>query len=165
MAKKLIGVALVLLLALGGWLAYYFSDQEVVRRQLAVLAGELSKEGKETPVQMAVKLRTIKEMLAESCQVTIADLDHVEELERDLVIHYLIYYRQRYVAIKITFAEVEINIPAKGVATVQAFVSLERVKKAGDERRAERYPVEIALKKGEDNWLINAVSIPDALTK
>lgn len=137
----------------------------MIKRQLGVLAVELSKEGQETPVQMALKLRKVKEMLAQSCQVTIADMDHVEDVESDLVIHYLIYYRQRYRAITVTFAEIEIGIAAKGEATVQTMVHLGKTKKAGEEGRAERYQVEIVLNKGEKNWLIHAVSMPDALTK
>lgn len=165
MAKKLISVALVLAIALAGWLVYYFSDKEVVRRQMGLLAVELSKDGQETPVQMALKLRKVKDMLAQSCRVTIADRHHVEELERDLVIHYLLYYRQRYGVINVVFAGMEIDIPAKGKATVQTMVNLERRKKAGDEPLTEQHKVEIGLHKGEENWLIHAVSMPDALTR
>ncbi len=165
MRKKLIMLALIVVVALGGWLAYYFSDTEVIKRQLAELAVELSKEGKETPVQMALKLRTVKEMLAPSCQVTLADSDHVEELERDMIIQYLIYYRQRYVALRVHFAAVEVDIPAKGEATVQTEVHLYRTRTAGLDTPPEQHPVEIFLDQDEDMWLIQAVNMPDALTR
>lgn len=165
MAKKLICLGLVVVLALGGWLAHYFSDKEVIKRQLTVLAVELSKEGKETPVQIGLKLGKVKKMLATSCRVTIADMDHVEDVERDLVIHYLIYYRQRYRAFTIALEDMAIDIPGKGAATVKTMVHLTRMKKAGGESRAEQHPVDLVMRKGEENWLIHAVIMPDALIK
>ena len=165
MAKKIIAVALVLVIALGAWLAYYFSDKEVIKRQLAGLAVELSKEGKETPVQMALKLKKVKDMLAESCQVDIPGRNYSQSLERDLIIQYLIYHRNRYTFISVAFEDVLIEIPVEGQATVTTTIRLIRSRGAVQDAVEEAHQVGLSMEKGEGNWLLNAVTMPEALTR
>lgn len=165
MAKKIISIAVVLAIALGGWFAYYFSDKEVIKRQLHELAVELSKEGKESPVQMALKLKKVKDMLADPCRADIPERNYSKELERDLIIQYLIYHRNRYAFISMTFADLEIDIPAEGKAEVDATVRLMRHAGLEEDGVEELYQVEISMAKGEDAWLLHAVTMPEALTR
>ncbi|MDD3816256.1 MAG: hypothetical protein PHZ02_16615 [Desulfocapsaceae bacterium] len=163
MVKKIVIVALVLVIALGGWLAYYFSDKEVIKRQLTDLAVELAKEGQESPIQMALKMRQVKSMLGKSCLVTIPERTYHEALEQDLIIQYLIYHRNLYTLLDVGFEDVLINIPAKGQAEVQSTVRLRRQKTTQTDSLEERHRVEISLVKGEQKWLFDKVILPEAL--
>ena len=165
MVKKLIIVALVLTISLGGWFAYYFSDKVVIKRQLVGLAVELGKEGQETPVQMALKMRQVMNMLPASCQVRIPELGYVELLEQDLIIRYLIYHRSRYALLTVAFEDVVIDIPTKGQAIVQTTVRLQRKKANQADVVEEAQQVELALNKGDKKWLLQAVTMPEALVQ
>jgi hypothetical protein len=164
MQKKIVIIALIAGIALGGWGAHYFSDKEVIKRQLVRLALELGKEGQETPVQMAVKLGKVKNMLAERCQVYIPERSYGESLERDLTIQYLLYHRSRYEVITVAFENVVVAIPAKDQAEVQATVRLYRRQARQQEGALEVQQVELGLHKGE-NWLLQQVAMPEALVK
>jgi hypothetical protein len=166
MAKKILIVALVLVMALGGWLAYYFfSDKEVIKRQLTGLAVELGKEGQEPPIQMALKMRKIKNVLAKGCLVTIPERGYSEVLEQDLIIHYLIYHRNHFTLLTVAFEDVIVDIPAKGQATVQSTVRLRRQDTAQTETVEESHQVKIALVKGDKKWLFHKVTMPEALVE
>ncbi|MBA3006895.1 MAG: hypothetical protein KKB91_12385 [Proteobacteria bacterium] len=163
MVKKIVLVALVLVIALGGWLAYYFSDKEVIKRQLTDLAVELGKEGQESPIQMALKMRKVKNMLGKSCLVTIPERTYHEALEQDLIIHYLIYHRNRYSLLAIAFEDVIVNIPAKGQAEVQNTVRLRRQNTTQTAPIEEIHKVEMSLVKADQKWLFDKVILPKAL--
>jgi hypothetical protein len=165
MAKKIFIVTLVLTIALGGWLAYYFSDKEVIKRQLTDLAVELGKKGQESPIQMALKMGKVKKMLAKSCLVTIPERGYSEVLEQDLIIHYLIYHRNLFALLTVAFEDVIVDIPVKGQATVQSTVRLRRQNTAQTESVEESHQVEIALVKGDKKWLFHKVTMPEGLVE
>ncbi len=165
MVKKIIIVALILTIALGGWLAYYFSDKEVIKRHLGGLAVELGKDGQETPVQMALKMRHIKNMLTVRCQVTIPERGYGERLEQDLIIRYLIYHRSRYALLSVAFEDMVVDIPTKGQAMVQTMVRLQRKKTNQANAVEETHQVELALNRGDKKWLIEKITMPEALVQ
>lgn len=152
-------------MALGSWLTYYFSDREVIKRQLTGIAVALSKEGQETPIQMALKMREVKNMLAESCLVTIPERGYTEALEQDLVLHYLIYHRNRYSLLTVAFENVIIDITAKGQAALQSTVRLRLQNTAQTEPVEESHQVEFSLAKGDKKWLFHTVTMPEALVR
>lgn len=152
-------------MVLGGWLTYYFSDREVIQRQLTGIAAALGRQGQETPIQMALKMREVKNMLAESCLVTIPERGYTEALEQDLVIHYLIYYRNRYSLLTVAFEDVIIDIPARGQAAVQSTVRLRLQNTAQTEPLEESHQLEFSLAKGEKKWLFHKVTMPEALVR
>lgn len=165
MAKKIFIIALVLAIALGGWLAYYFSAKEVIKRQLTGLAVELGKEGQESTIQMALKMGKVKNMLAKGCLVTIPEMGYSEVLEQDLIIHYLIYHRNLFTRLTVAFEDVIVDIPVKGQATVRSTVRIQRQNMTQTESVEERHRVEIALVKGDKKWLFHKVTMPEALVK
>ncbi|MFH2123934.1 MAG: hypothetical protein ABIJ50_10690 [Pseudomonadota bacterium] len=163
MGKKLPLITLVLTIILGCWLTFYFSDKEVIKRQLTDLAVELGKEGQEPPIQMAMKMRKVKNMLGESCLVTIPEKTYHEALEQDLMIHYLIYHRNRYTFLVIAFEDVIVNIPAKGQAEVQSTVRLRRRNTTQTDSIEELHKVEMSLVRGDKEWLFHKIILPEAL--
>ena len=163
MIHKLITSFLLVVTALGCWLAYYYSDKKVIERQFDGLAVELGKEGQETALQTALKIREITKMLAESCVVRIPERSYEETLEQDLIIRYLIYHRNRYAVITVAFEDLLIDIPASGEAMVQSTVRLKRKKANMTEAFEELSRVELALEKVNQKWLIQEVMLPEAL--
>ena len=163
MINKLIIVVLVLVIAVSGWFAYYYSDKKVINRQLAGLAVELGKEGQETALQTALKIREITKMLADSCLVRIPERSYEETMEQDLIIRYLIYHRNRYAEITVAFEDLLIDIPASGEAVVQSTIRLKRKKANMAEDVEEFYRLELTLEKGSEKWMLQEVTLPEAL--
>ena len=163
MIKKLIFVVLVLVIAVSGWFAYYYSDKKVINRQLAGLAVELGKEGQETALQTALKIREITKMLTDSCLVRIPERSYEETMEQDLIIRYLIYHRNRYAEITVAFEDLLIDIPASGEAVVRSTVRLKRKKANMAEDVEEFYRLELTLEKGSEKWMLQEVTLPEAL--
>lgn len=163
MAKKILVISLVLVIALGGWLAYSYSDKEVIKRQLGGLAMELGKEGQEPLLPMALKMRKVKNMLSKSCLVRIPEMGYSETLEQDLIIRYLIYHRNRFDLFTVAFTDVVVDIPAKGVAAVQGTVRVRHRDTAETESVEENHHVDLALAKVDKKWLFREVTMPEAL--
>ncbi len=164
MTKKITALVLVLCLALGGWLAFYFSAKQVIRRQLVDLGQALSKEEMETSLQMAVKMGRVKKMVAARCQVLIPERGYDQALEQDLIIHYLLYYRRHYAVVSVALADLDVAIPVKNEARVQATVHLQR-QQVNQEMVAEVAPATLVLHKEEKEWLINRVTMAEALVE
>ena len=163
MANKLITVALVLAVVLGSWFAYYFSDKEVIKRQLTGLAGELEKETGETQIQLALKMRAVKDQLADKCRIVVPERSFDEALEQDLIIRYLLYRHNSYEVITVVFEELQVDIPAKGEAAAQLLVRINLNNPNQKEAVDESGEVDLTLKKGEDNWLLHTVIVPENL--
>ncbi len=157
MGNKLIGVVVILVLVLGGWLGWYFSDKQVIKRLVIGISWDLGKDGKETAVQTALKMREIKNALADDCTVIIPERSYQESVARDMIISYLMYHRERYNTIAVTFADLVIDIPVKGEAVVQTRVQL--LREAGQSEQVAG-DVEILLKKEDGDWLLSTVTVP-----
>jgi hypothetical protein len=164
MAKKIFIATLLLVVTLGcGFAFYYFSDKEVIKRQLAGLAAEIGKEGQEPPVEMALKMRNVKNALAKSCLVTIPERGYSEPLEPDLIIQYLIYRRNHFIHLTIAFEKMAVDIPAKERATVQGTIRVRHQDSVQAESLEEAHEVKIALVKSDKKWLLDKVTLPEAL--
>ncbi len=158
-------MALALALASGGWLTYYFSDKEVIKRQLSEVAAALGKEEQETTMQMALKMREVKNMLAASCLVTIPERGYNEALEQDLIIHYLIYYRNHYILLTLAFEDPHIDIPVKGQAVVQSTIRLRLQSTSQSEVVEKSHQVSFSLTRGDKKWLFQTITLPEALVR
>ena len=163
MVNKLIIVVLVLAVVFGGWFAYYYSDKQVITRQLTGLAGKLGKEAGETPIQLALKMRAVKDQLADRCQVLVPEQSFDEALEQDLIIRYLMYRHNSYEVITVVFEELQVDIPAKGEAAAQVTVRINMNNPNQEEAVEESGQVELTLKKDQDNWLLHTVIVPENL--
>ena len=165
MTKKNLISILMLAVVLGGcFVLYYFSDKEVIKRQLAGLAGEIGKKGQqEPPVAMALKMRKVKNALATSCLVAIPESGYSEPLEPDLIIRYLIYHRNRFILLTVAFDDMTVTFPAKERATVQGSIRV-RQQNAGQTKPVEKvHQVELALAQRDKKWLLDKITLPEAL--
>lgn len=161
--KKILFIALIPVLAFGGWLFYYFSDKMVIQRQFVELAQELGKEEQEQPIQMALKMGKVKNMLATNCLATVPEKNYSEELEQGLVLQYLIYYRNRYTRIAVNLEDLQITLADKEQAVVQATAQLRRQMPGQMEPPTESQRVEFFLLKGDQRWLIRKAVLPASL--
>ncbi len=162
--SKLFIAAVVIVTVIAGWLLHYFSDKEVIKRQFHALAQELSKEGEETPVMIALKMRPVKDFLAERCEVMVVERNYREVLEPGLAIRYLIMYRSRHATLLIRLDGLTIDIPTKGQARVSALVHLLAKQNQADFFE-ETHRLEFVLRKIDKKWRLHRATLPGALVQ
>jgi hypothetical protein len=168
MNKKYILFAIPALLLIIG-LAWYFSDKQVIKRQLNELTWNISKEEKESTLDTALKMGEVKKMLAQNVQALVPERNYSESLPYDMIIRYLMYYRGQYEGLAVSVTDLVIDLPVKGEARVAATVLVQR-KKAGGETEELNEPVEFLLKKNTEKergrkWLLVEASMTAALVE
>ncbi|MBV5317189.1 MAG: hypothetical protein JZU50_05240 [Desulfobulbaceae bacterium] len=164
MAKQSLVTILALVMVIAGWFAYdYFSDKEVIKRQLFGLAVEIGKEGQEPPMKLALKMGNVKKMMAKSCMVTVPERGYNEILEPDVTIQYLIYYRNRFNRLAVTLDDMVVDVSTKERAGVQVAVSVKRLDSVQTETIKKDQLVELNLVKSDKKWLIHKVVLAEAL--
>jgi hypothetical protein len=157
-----IGIALALILI--SWLCWYFSDKQVIKRQLIGMTWELSKKNRqESTMETALKMREVKAMLADNCTVLIPERNkYAESVERDMAIIYLMHYRDRYEMLAVSFEEMNIEFPVKGEAVVQSKVLLRKQSNQPPPTELTA-PVKLTMKKQNGDWLLTQAEIAAAL--
>ena len=164
MAKNILIAALGLVVVLGSWFAYvYFSDKEVIKRQLFGLAAEIGKDGQEPPVKMALKMGHIKNMADRRCMVIIPERGYEEALESDLIIQSIIYYRNRFALLAVSLDKMIILVSAKDNAEVQVTVTAQHQYSAQADPVKKVHKVGLTLIKSDKKWLIRKILIPAGL--
>ena len=148
MKKKYILLSIPALLLLL-WLGWYFSDKQIIKRQLTELTQNLTKEKDEPTLETGLKLREVKQMLASEIDALIPERNYSQTHQRDMIIRYLMYYRDRYDTLTVSFESLLIELPAKGEAAVAATVLMRR---KGPQNGLEELsgPVEFLLKKDKE---------------
>lgn len=137
----------------------------MIKRQLTGITLALGKEGQETALQMAMKMREVKNMLAESCLVTIPERNYKEVLEQDLIIHYLISYRHRYALLTVTLEDLRLDIPVKGQAVAQTTVCLRLQRTPQAEPVEESHHMTFSLTRVDKKWLFQTITVPETLVR
>lgn len=164
MKRKSIIAFVVVLLGVGGWLLYYYSDHQAIKRKFAAIAVSLSKDGEETPIMIALKMKPVKDFIAPACEVTLVERNYHEMLEPGLVTHYLILYRSRQANLRLALEEISVEIPSKGRGEVSALVHVTANYNQPD-FFDETHRVQFSLQKQEKKWLIHKTTLPDALVR
>jgi len=160
--KKNLIAAVVLTVIFGTWFMHYYSDKEVIKRKFVSIAIDLTLEGEETPVVLALKMRPVKEFISQQCEVSIPERDYLEVLEPDLAIRYIIMYRTRHTNLLINYDEMNVDIPTKNQASVNLLV---RVAANRDHQNyfEETHQVECYLEKINKTWFLKKATLPEAL--
>ena len=155
-----VGIGLVVLLI--SWLAWYFSAQQVIKRQLVAMAWDINREPQESTMETAIKMRDVKAVLAPQCRITVPETHLDETLERDMGIMALMNYRSRYQMLASSFQEMQISFSADNMASVQATVLLKRQKEQGQPTETSA-PVKLTLQKTDGDWLLNQAELAAVL--
>ncbi len=168
MKNKYILLAIPALLLLI-WLGWYFSDKQVITRQLTELTWNLNKEKAEATLETGLKLREIKFMLASDVRAIVSERNYSETLGRDMLIRYLMYYRDKYETLTVILEDLLIELPAKGEATASATVLVQRKKSQNDLEELSE-PVEFLLKKDKEkkggrDWRLVEAKVSAALVE
>jgi ketosteroid isomerase-like protein len=160
--NKVAAIGMVLALLLASWLGWYFSARQVIKRQLVAMSWDISREPQESTMETAIKMRSIKAVLAAECRVIVPESRLDEKLERDMGIMYLMHYRNRYQMLVATFEKLHIDFAADDTASVQAVVLLKRQKQDASLTEVSA-PVKLIMQKIDGEWLLTQAEIASVL--
>ncbi len=162
MQKKLILPLFILLVGGTGWYLHYFSDKEVIRRSFQDMTISLAKEGEETPIQVALKMRPVQDFMAPVCEVFIPENSYRETMDPGLAINYLIYYRARQITLQIIIDEISIKITDKTTATADILVHI-TANRSQPQFFDEKHQTQFSLVKDNKKWRVRQATLPQAL--
>ena len=167
--KKRILIAIPALLFLL-WLGWYYSDKQVIKRQLTELTWNINKEANEPILETGLKMREIKQMLASDVRAVIPESKRDETLVADMAIRYLMYYRDRYETLTVRFDDMLIELPEKDRAAVSATVFMQRKTPQADTPDELNERVDLLLKKdkkqkGGRDWRLTQATVPASLVE
>lgn len=165
MAKKLLAVGLVFLVAVGCWLSFYYSDKEVLRRHVRGIAADMVKKGPESQMEATFKLRGINSLLDNKSRVIIPERGYDTVLEKSSITRYLMYYRNTCKTLAVNLEQVDISIPLKKKAVVQCFVTVRKELEGQDGVSENQGWIELTLEKKEGDWLLQQASLTEALVE
>uniref|UniRef100_UPI004056DA5F hypothetical protein n=1 Tax=Candidatus Electrothrix sp. TaxID=2170559 RepID=UPI004056DA5F len=168
MNKKYILFSIPVLMLIIG-LAWYYSDKQVIKRQLNELTLNISKQAKESTLDTALKMGDVKQMLAQNVQAIVSERNYSESQPYEMIIRYLMYYRNRYETLSVSLTDLVIEFPEKGKATASLIVDVQRTQ-AGNEPEHLNEPVELLLKKNTEKkrgrkWLLVQASVTAPLVE
>ena len=108
-------------------------------------------------------------MLASDVRAVVSERNYSETVPRDMIIRYLMYYRDRYEMLTVSFEDLLIELPAKGEATASATVLVQRKKSQNDPEELGE-PVELLLKKDKEkkggrDWRLVEAKVSAALVE
>lgn len=126
------------------------------------MARELGKNGRESRVQLSLKIRAVKDRLASICLVDIPERGYREELDRQLITGYLFMLRTRFSLLGIDLRDVSVEIEPEKQARVLSGVVIDGTT-IRQRQVNETYNLEIILKKNENNWRITKAVLPNDL--
>lgn len=162
---KHIAVAIAMVI-LGTLLVSYLfpSEEKKVRRQFRQLAECVSKKPVENAITMAQKTRNLGALFDESCTLTLpSDFTSGTYTPEDIMA-YAVRGRAFFIDLSLTFYDLSVTFPEKGVAKVTVTANLRGTSTGGDQVDDTR-EIQCQLRKKEKRWLFSEVGVVEVLQK
>jgi len=167
MVKSKTAIIVLFVIVIGIVLFYFFfqSDERQVRKRFKTLAQTASKRVDNSQLIVAGKSKQISKYFAQSCRIEAQEYN-VSQNYSQADIHTIAFQvLTRHSELKVTFVDLQVNIPEKGIAAVVSTVRIIGKVKGGEEYIEENHEIECTLNKIEDEWVFVNVELIDVLRK
>ena len=161
--KKIGALFLILLAAWALWAAFPTRKRQVLRT-LKALSRAVEKEGREGDLAAAAAARKVSAFFALRCRIEAEGYDFRAEVERKEIARYAFAARGRASRVSLRFYDPVVDFGPEGEAKVRATVRLEGEGDGGESFR-EVHEVKCTLRKGEEGWKIEEVSLVEVLRR
>lgn len=163
--KKIGALFLILLAAWALWAAFPTRKRQVLRT-LKALSRAVEKEGREGDLAAAAAARKVSAFFAPRCQIEAEGYDFRAEVEREEIARYAFAARGRASRVSLRVYDPVVDFGPEGEAKVRATVRLEGEGEGdGGESFREVHEVKCILRKGEEGWKIEEVSLVEVLRR
>ncbi len=162
---KYILIALILI-ALGVWTAFTFSQSEEkrVKKQFRLLSEGISKEPGENIFTLDQKIKKIGSLFDETCEIKIPAHSLSGMLTRDEITGYAARGHIHFSQLHLKFYDFKIAFPQENVANVHVTARLTGKTSAG-EAVDEAHEIDCLLKKLEKKWVFSQMEVIEVLKK
>jgi hypothetical protein len=161
--RKIGALFLIVLSAWALWAAFPTRKRQVLRT-LKALSRAVEKEGWEGDLAAAAVARKVSAFFAPRCRIEAEGYDFRAEVEREEIARYAFATRERASRVSLRFYDPVVDFGPEGEAKVRATVRLEGVGDGGESFR-EVHEVRCVLRKGEEGWKIEEVSLVEVLRR
>lgn len=156
----------ILVVIVGVWAAFYFSQNEEkrVRKQFDILSEWVSKDPGEKALTMAHKIRSAGDLFAEECEIK-APIDSLSgSYTLEEISSYAAQARLQFSKLSLHFYDLDIEFPDEGRATGLLTANLTGRSTSG-ERVDETHELQCVLKKIDNKWLFTNLEVVEVLKK
>ena len=162
-SKTLIIIGLIFV-SLAGWFLFLPSEKDKIKKCVNRVAELVSKEAKETPVALALKINSLQKSLAKSVTILIPERQFASPLLREELLRRIVGGLSNLSSLTVTIHDINITMPQDDQAVLICTSRLSGLSKQ-QEQIKETHEVEFTLNKSEDNWLINKIKLPIILQR
>jgi len=166
MVKIKYWIIAILAVGMGVWAAVYLfpSDVRKVKKQFNLLSEWVSKDLGENTLTMAHKTRSLRTLFAEKFEIKTEIESMSGSYSPEEISSYAARGRLMFSYLSLSFHDLDISFPEKGIAKVSLTARLEGRSTAG-ENFDETHELECILRKIEKKWLFSNAEIVEVLKK
>ena len=161
-------VIIVLSAIVIGIILFYFffqSEERQVRKRFKTFAQTASKRVEDSQLIVAGKSKKISKYFAQSCRIEAHEYN-VSRNYSQADIHTIAFQvLTRHSELKVTFVDLQVEIPEKGIAAVVSTVRILGKVKRGEEYVEENHEIDCRLKKIDEEWVFVKIELVDVLKK
>ncbi len=161
--RKIGAALLILLCAWALWEAFPTRKRQV-QRTLRALCKAAEKEGPEGNLAAAAAARKVSSFFAPECRLEAEGYRFQAVVDREEVARYAFAARERAARLSLRLHDVVVDFGPEGEAKVTATARLDGEGEGGDSFR-EVHEVRCLLRKGDEGWKIEEVSLVDVLRR
>ena len=164
-SKQVVIVLSVIVIGVILFFFFFQSEERQVRKRFKTFAQTASKRVEDSQLIVAGKSKKISKYFAQSCQIEAPEYN-VSRNYSQADIHTIAFQvLTRHSELKVTFVDLQVEIPEKGIATAISIVRILGKVKRGEEYVEENHEIDCQLKKIDEEWVFVKIELVDVLKK
>jgi len=155
--------------ALGiGMIVFFFlfqTEEREVKKRMKAFASIASKKAEDSQLIVAGKSKKLSKFFDQTCQVEAPEYNVSKNYDQKLIYSIAFNILSRYSELTLSFVDLRMEIPEKGVAGIVSAARIIGKRKGSDEVLEENHERNCRLKKIKDEWFFVKVELVDVLEK
>lgn len=162
--KFLLPLLILILLGTGAYLLFSQTEEKKIKKLFHQLSKAISKESGETIFTMDQKIKTIRSLLDEDCEIYIPAYSITGRLSREEIAAYAARSKLHLSELHLTFYDFRITFPQTDQGKVHMTARLTGRMTTG-ETLNEAHEIDCLLKKIEKRWLLAKIEVVEVLKR
>jgi len=163
--KSVMGAVAVLLIGIIAFFFFFQTEERQVKKRFKAFASTASKRPEDSQLIVAAKSKKISKFFNQACQIEAPEYNVSKRYDQKFIHTIAFNVLSRYSELTLTFVDLEVDIPEKGVANVVSTTRIIGKRKGSDETIEENHEIRCRLNKIEDEWFFVKVELVDVLQK
>ncbi len=154
---------LILCVVVGGYFVLHSSDEQQIKKNLALLAEYCSTTAQEPLLETMQKISQAAKLCRDPCEVKIPSFSIDREFTQQEFSQHLMLLKKQLPTTRFNFTDTSIIMPGEDSAAITTTVQLKGTNAAG--RFADVYELDIGAEKIDGNWLFTSFHVVEFIEK